>query len=90
MRAEQASLFATDEEAQAPAAAMVAGEVSDAEILAAVGRLRFWCGPHGWRAPQAIMNGERATVVLHQGRLRAALLLDLGPAPIRRHPPQPA
>lgn len=71
-------------EALMPRPGMMSGDVTDEEIRAATDRIRVWCGPHGWRAFGPILTQGTATVQLHEGRLRAALLFDLGPAKLIR------
>lgn len=64
--------------AEDPLPGAVGGDVTSAEIEAVARRRRVFCAGHGWRDLGYIVNPERMTVIDQHGRLRGALVFDLG------------
>lgn len=66
------------EERADPIPGEVGGTVSSAEIEAVAQRRTVFCAGHGWRALGHLVNPHRMTVIDQGGRLRGALVFDLG------------
>lgn len=56
----------------------IRGDVTSAEIEAVARRRTVFVAGHGWRNLGALVNPQRMTVIDQGGRLRAALVFDLG------------
>ena len=73
------------EAAAGPVPGEIRGDVTDEEIRSVTDRLEVWCGSRqGWRQYGTILNPAKATVIMHEHRLRAALVFDLGAAKLLR------